>query len=183
MGTWASPHRNSLGLDRTPPPPARPGPARPPTSWASPLHRRGAGYRPGCGPGPALASAHRRPPAVGNTRPRPACSPAGSWPAGHCWWRDLSDKAEVTGEKGPTPRALTPAPLVGTPTRAVGPSAERLFASATRLPSGSQCWPHRRQRTIEPCLDETLWAGPGSAPKGQETGLARWHRSSSRHPL
>lgn len=44
---------------------------------------------PGCGPGPALASARRKRPAVCSTPPRPSCSLAGSWPEERHWRRDL----------------------------------------------------------------------------------------------
>lgn len=71
----------------------------------------GTGYRPGCGPEPALKSAHRRRPAACSTQPRPSCSLGGSWPVGQHWWDDLEDK-EQTGVKegegvgGPFSQAL-----------------------------------------------------------------------------
>lgn len=52
----------------------------------------GTGYRPGCGPEPALKSARRRRPAACSTQPRPSCSLVGSWPVGQHWWCDLESK-------------------------------------------------------------------------------------------
>lgn len=62
--------------------------------WPGKSWRCCIGYRPGCGPEPALMSARRTRPAVCNTPPRPLCSPAGSWPEERRWRRDLMDKAK-----------------------------------------------------------------------------------------
>lgn len=55
----------------------------------------GTGYRPGCGPEPALKSARRWRPAACSTPPRPSSSLVGSWPEGQHWWYDLDDKEET----------------------------------------------------------------------------------------
>lgn len=60
----------------------------------------GTGYRPGCGPEPALKSVRRRRPAACSTPPRPSCSLVGSWPEGQHWWYDLDDKEETELQKG-----------------------------------------------------------------------------------
>lgn len=60
--------------------------------WAGRSRSARPGYTPGCGPGPALASAHRKRPAVCSTPPRPSCSLAGSWPEERHWRRDLKAK-------------------------------------------------------------------------------------------
>lgn len=60
----------------------------------------GTGYRPGCGPEPALKSVRRRLPAACSTLPRPSCSLAGSWPVGQHWWYDLDDKEQTELKKG-----------------------------------------------------------------------------------
>lgn len=60
----------------------------------------GTGYRPGCGPEPALKSARRRRPAACSTQPRPSCSLEGSWPVGQHWWYDLEDKEQTSYGRG-----------------------------------------------------------------------------------
>lgn len=49
-------------------------------------------YRPGCGPEPALVSAHSKQLAVCNTLPKPLCSPAGNLPEKQHWQHDLQEK-------------------------------------------------------------------------------------------
>lgn len=60
----------------------------------------GTGYRPGCGPEPALNSARRWRPAACSIPPRPSSSLVGSWPEGQHWWYDLDDKEETELQKG-----------------------------------------------------------------------------------
>lgn len=52
------------------------------------LPRRPCSTAPGCGPEPALVSAHSRQPAVCNTLPKPLCSPAGNLPEKQHWQHD-----------------------------------------------------------------------------------------------